>query len=511
MRLGKVAVLGGGPGGLYVARLLKLAQPDCQVDLYEQGTPETTFGFGVGLAAGTQRTLRDADADSLDAILSLGYPHDMSLRVGSDVAALPNPNLRAIGRTALLNVLEHHAVAADVRMHFGERVEVDSLDAELVIAADGVSSTTRDNRSADFGVQIDIGEALYLWCGTNFALPRAMFMPVTTEAGTFVTHAYPYAADRSTFLVETDETTWRAAGFDVTTEALATAPADASDDRSLSYLSGAFADPLEGHPLIGNRTRWQQFRGVRCERWHLGHLVLLGDAAHTAHYSIGSGTKLAMEDAIALVAALGEQDTVAAALTHYEQARRPAVEHLQDVAVRSQRWWDTFPTRLALPVHQLLVSYMTRAGKVSLNRFAETTPSAVTAAVTEYCGRSLPEGGDLPHFVVAQPLAADGQKYPNRLAPPTGPVVVVEFTDPDPWGPKADAALAFVDDAVADGATAVRVTGPDARDDVLNRLDLAERLRQRMDVLVTVQAPAEHLPDLAAGLLAGRTDLIEPS
>ncbi|MHA3701094.1 FAD-dependent monooxygenase [Jatrophihabitans sp. YIM 134969] len=482
MELRTVAVLGGGPGGLYAARLLKLAQPDLQVDLYEQGTAETTFGFGVGLAAGTQRNLRSADPDSLADILERAHPHDMSLQVGDAVAHMPDDTLRAIGRSTLLAVLQDHARAAGVVLHLGQRAVAADLDADLVVAADGINSATREAAAAHFDAEVEVGEGLYLWCGTDFALPSALFMPVQTDAGTFVTHAYPYAADRSTFLVETDEATWRAAGFETTTEALGAAAPDASDDVALRYLERAFAEPLQGHPLIGNRTRWLRFRTVRCARWHHGNVVLLGDAAHTAHYSIGSGTKLAMEDAIALVAAIDASDTVADALERYEAVRRPAVEHLQDVAGRSQRWWDTFPDRLDTPVNQLLVAYMTRAGKVPLARFAESTPAVVRDALAEYSGGPTPDDvlDDLEKFVLSRPGARGGVEFDDRITP------------------------------LAAGST-VRLEGADDRDAVLDRLDRAEVLRREQPLPVTVAGPEACLPDLVAGLVSGRTDLVEVS
>lgn len=514
MKLSSVAVLGGGPGGLYAARLLKLAQPQCSVDVYEQGTPETTFGFGVGLAGGTQHNLRQVDTDSLMDILGHGHPHEMSLRVGNQVVRMPNGNLTAIGRTALLTVLQRHAEAAGARLHHGQRVDPGTLRADLIIAADGVSSLTRDRYAADFGAQIDVGESLYLWCGTDFALPRALFMPVTSAVGTFVTHAYPYAADRSTFLVETDEPTWRAAGFDTTTDRLLAGPTDASDEAALRYLEQVFADPLQGHPLIGNRTRWLRFRTVRCAHWHRGNIVLLGDSAHTAHYSIGSGTKLAMEDAIALVTVIAEHDTLADALDRYEAERRPAVEHLQAVAARSQRWWDSFPSRLGLPINRLLVAYMTRAGKVPLTRFAATAPHVVRAALAEYAngrppGGPLPTGEQLLDFVLSQPLHRAGTTYPDRTSVPHGPIAEMEFADTDPWGPKADDALNRLDYWAGSGAAAVRVSGPADREDLLNRLELGERLSSHGSLPVIIRGPREYLPDLAAGLVAGRADLIE--
>ncbi len=201
---------------------------------------------------------------------------------------------------------------------------------------------------------------------------------MTTEHGTFVAHAYPYAEDHSTFLIETDEETWRRAGFDATTDQT---PYDEDDRVSLDYLSDAFADHLQGHRLLGNRTRWLRFRTVTCERWHHRNVVLLGDAVHTAHYSIGSGTKLAMEDGIALVDALDTAGDLVAALANYESVRRPAVEHLQATALRSMRWWDSFATRLDLPVERLWVAYMTRAGKVTLDRFAASAGDVVRAAL----------------------------------------------------------------------------------------------------------------------------------
>jgi anthraniloyl-CoA monooxygenase len=508
MRLRRVAVLGGGPGGLYAARLLKLADPGGQVDVYEQGLPDKTFGFGVGLAAGTQRNLRAADGPTLDEILRRGWPHDMSLRVGDQVACLPNTNVRAIGRATLLAILQQHAADAGVGLHFGTRVPTGGADADLVIAADGVGSATRSALAGRLGVRIDTGAALYLWCGTDFALGSAMFAPVTTSHGTFVTHAYPYAADRSTFLIETDEQTWRRAGFDATTDAT---PPDESDRASLAYLEDAFRERLGGHGLIGNRTRWLRFRSVRCNRWHDGRVVLLGDAAHTAHYSIGSGTKLAMEDAIALVAALGAASTLEQALQAYEAERRPAVEHLQAVAVRSQRWWDSFPQRMHLPVNQLLVSYMTRAGKVSLARFAESTPQVVQRSLADYSGAAPGHlaGDDLVDWVISQPLPLGHAVVPDRASLPGGTVPDLEVTEPDAWGAKADGLVDQVASWLADGAAAVRLTGAGDRHSVLDRLDLAERLRLKLGATVIVRAPDLYRADLAAGLVSARTDLID--
>ncbi|TCK25944.1 FAD-dependent monooxygenase [Pseudonocardia endophytica] len=500
----RVAVLGGGPGGLYAARLLRLADPTCEVVVHEQGRPEETFGFGVGLAAGTQRNLQAADPDTLRDILAAGYRHDMTMRVGEDVVRVRNDHLVGVARTELLAILQRHAEKAGARLEFGTRCAAQDLDADVVVAADGVSSATRE--AGDFGATVDVGRGLYLWCAADFALHDAMFSPASTEHGTFVTHAYPYAPTRSTFLIETDEATWHRAGFDATTEATA---ADATDEASLRYLERAFADRLDGHPLIGNRTRWLRFRTVHCERWSDGRTVLLGDAAHTAHYSIGSGTKLAMEDAIALVDALGEEQDTTSAFRRYEDVRRPSVERLQELARRSQLWWESFPERMHLPVEQLMVAYMTRAGNVPLDRFAETAPDVVHAALEHYGDGAAPPGG-IVEWVLDRPLHHGGRRRPDRRATPAddGELVTIENVTTDPWDDDGDAAVARARAARERGAAGVRLSGPAERGALLTRLDLAERIRTETGALTVVDGPEALRDDLAAGLVSARTDLV---
>ena len=506
MRLDSVAVLGGGPGGLYVARLLKLRHPDADVVVHEQGNPDKTFGFGVGLASRTQRNLHDADPASLDAIVDVAYAHDMSMQVGDHVARLPQRNLLAIARTQLLAVLQAQAQDAGVRLEFGTRRDIAGLTADLVVAADGVSSATRNALADDLGVTVETGAGLYLWCGTEFALPSAIFVPATTEHGTFVAHAYPYAPDRSTFLIETDETTWRKAGFDRTTDR--TAPTE-SDEESLRYLEKAFEGPLHGHNLVGNRTRWTKFRTVTCDSWHRGNVVLLGDAAHTAHYSIGSGTKLAMEDAIALDVAIDESADLATALTTYEARRRPAVAHLQQIAHRSALWWESFPQRLDLPVEQLMLAYMTRAGKVDIGRYAHSAPRLAREGLAAYAGvgyDAVPDT-DLTDWVLGRPLTRNSVTYDNRIADdtlatdPTTTVVNIDLESA--WSADADK---VVDNPPA--AKTLWLTGSPDRSALLTRLDVAERLSWQSDAVIVVEGPREHVGDLAAGLASGRTHLV---
>ncbi|VFA88777.1 FAD-dependent monooxygenase [Gordonia paraffinivorans] len=506
MKLNTIVVLGGGPGGLYAARLLKLSHPDADVTVYEQGVPDKTFGFGVGLASRTQRNLRLADEDSLNAIVAASHPHEMSMRVGDAEVRLAHGELLAIGRATLLAVLQNYAHAAGVNLRFGERRTVADLDADLIVAADGISSATRTELAEAFGPEIIEGEGLYLWCGTEFALPSAIFTPVTTEHGTFVAHAYPYASDRSTFLIETDEQTWQRAGFDISTRET---PTGETDQVSLDYLQKAFAQTLQGHRLIGNRTKWLRFRTVRCRSWHTRNVVLLGDAAHTAHYSIGSGTKLAMEDAIALDRALLEADDVDEALAAYEAERRPSVDHLQAIAERSMAWWDSFPDRMTMPVEQLMIAYMTRAGKVSVERFAESAPQVANPGLAAFAAVDVvdvPPPAKLTEWILDQALTAGEQRFVNRIAPEALRTAVGTVQIDISVRPWSNAATKLIVDLPP--AATYWLTGPDHREAILDRLDIAERIRRETGAVLVVDLPAEFRADAAGAIASDRVDLV---
>jgi anthraniloyl-CoA monooxygenase len=529
MKLNSVAILGGGPAGLYAARLFKLAYPQAAVSVHEQNLPETTFGFGVALAGRTQRNLEAADPPTQADIIAAGRPHDMKMLVDGRAARVRNGNLIGIARTELLTILRRHADAAGVELHYGDRRQLSDLSADLVIVTDGVSSQTRAELADQLGAQVDTAGCLYLWAGADFALDTAIFAPVTTPHGTFVTHAYPYSPDRSTFLIETDEATWRAAGFDASTEAT---PHDESDTTSLTYLQEAFAEHLGGHQLIGNRTRWTRFRTVHCHRWTHGNVVVLGDAAHTAHYSVGSGTKLAMEDAIALRDAVTTGADLPAALSDYERTRRPQVERLQELARRSQLWWDSFPRRTNLPVEQLTVAYMTRTGNVSLQRLAGTNPDIVRRGLAQFANVNPTEVDlqDVVDWVLGRPLQHGDLHWPGRtlaaeqlgtLTAPapaeTGPppadatLALIEVTLTDPWSADGDALVKRLHDLAMAGWAGCWLTGPADRASVLTRLDVGERLRSETGGLVAVDGPTNCLEDLAAGVASARADLVCPS
>lgn len=525
MKLTRIAVLGGGPGGLFAARLLKLRHEGAEVVVYEQNPPDQTFGFGVGLPAGAQRNLRAADDPTVEAIEAAGRRHDAAMQVGSQSLRFGDFSTIAIARTELLRVLREQAEAVGVRVHFGERGSVDQLDAELIIAADGVNSLTRERYAAEFGANVSTSAGLYLWCGTEFALDHAVFAPCSTSDGTFVTHAYPYADNASTFLIETDEATWRKAGFSV--EPAYDDPS-ASDEKSIAYLESAFAEVLDGRRLVGNRSRWLRFRTVCCERWHHENIVLLGDAAHTAHYSIGSGTKLAMEDAIELDRALAEANSVPEALESYESRRRQSVADLQTVARRSELWWESFPHRTDLPLEQLMVAYMTRAGKVSVDRFLDSTPDIARPGLAQYGGGSVEDvpPADASSWVLSRPLArsevtTSTRLYSSESAPgrfdsscvidgrgvPAFGATPAHIVDVPPGMLWVENRQKLVERATETDRAVIWLRGAPARPDLLDRLEIGEEIRRQTGRVVAVSAPSEFREDFVAALASGRIDI----
>ena len=499
MTIRRVGILGGGPAGLYAARLLKLGRPSLEVTVYERNDPADTFGFGVALTGATLRNLAAADPDSCASIEAAGVVLDgQEFRLPQGRVAIEGSQSIGIGRAALLRTLLAYAEQVGVRFEIGHR-DPDDVDGDVVLACDGVNSAVRASLDADLGVQRDVGRELYLWCGADVTLPN-VFMPIPTEHGAFTAHSYAYAPGHSTVLIETDEATWRSAGFDQTTAALDGDRSGASDDISLQYLEEAFAAHLDGSRLLGNRSRWLRFQTISCARWHSGRTVLLGDAAHTAHYSLGSGTKLAMEDAIVLAGCLESSDGLEAALAEYETARRPVVTRLQQLARRSQLWWESFPRRAAkLSPVQTAVAYMTRAGNVSLDQLAATNSSLVASA-------------DPVASALAEPLAWKGRRFAGRVLPATPrSFAEISVAVSDPWGPSGDAVVMATREKLAAGADGVRLVDSDDSADrhaLLDRLALAERLRLDTDALVVVEGAAKDRADLAAGLAAGRCDLV---
>ncbi len=537
MYLGHVEVIGGGPAGLFAARLIKERIPHASVRVSERSVPDDTFGFGVAFTARTLRAVAEAERATFDRIVqaSVPMPPQEMLIDGVPVRAKGNGGGIAIARSRLLAVLLDEAVRAGVEVDLGvERNLGDVRDADLVIAADGAGSKARAELAEHVGGHVTPGRGVFMWLGCATRLRSNLFVPVRTPHGLFTIHGYPYAEELSTLGVEADAETWRRAGMDTATERT---PLTESDAFSLDYLQKAFADALSGAELLGNRSRWMHFRTVSLPRWHHQNVVLIGDAAHTAHYSVGSGTKMALEDAIVLADSLttGAEPTLAGALRRYEEIRRPRVEALQDAAVRSQRWWDSIGHRLDLPAPQLMLAYLSRGGMVSTSRLAGSDPGLLRAGLAAFAGLAPTEDelADIRTWVLNRPyegaalrtsgrvLAEDGQvgyrEVPGepfavtalRAAYPDEALAALLGTDvDDPWSPAADEVLDRCLALAEAGADGVRLEGQPGRPALLDRLALAERIRRQTKMFTVVGAPAGHIDDLVDAIVAGRADLV---
>ncbi|MGW1783746.1 FAD-dependent monooxygenase [Streptomyces sp. NPDC002143] len=505
-------ILGGGPAGLFAARLLALRRPDWRVRLYERNPPEETFGFGVGLTGGLLKALQRADPEMHRDISGAAYSFSSAgFQLPQGHAGLGQFHSGAISRARLLRLLLKGALGAGVEVDIGSSRDVDEVlgDADLVIAADGASSATRTRFREEFGAEITSGRGRFIWCGTETPLDGTVFMPVRTPAGLFVAHAYPYGEAQSTFVVEATAEAVSRAGFggrEWTSNG-------ESDDEALEYLSKALSELLGGGSFSGNRSRWSGFDTVRCARWCHGKIVLLGDAAATAHPSLGSGTKIAMESAIALADALAsiEDEPVAAALDRFEKARRPEVERLQERAQRSQWWWESFEVRQHLSPARMAVAYLSRAGAVSLDDLLISDPKLVSRALADFTGRApseVPRSG-LADWVLQQPLETPHHRFASRVQNGLGQTVAnVDVDSGDAWGPGAAKLIEQAHEAVRGGADVIRLTGDDSRSALFDRLAVGERIRAELPVLIDVAADVRHLHHAADGMVAGRTDLV---
>ena len=500
-----VAIIGGGPAGLAAGRLIKLADPTAQVTVYERTDSSTeTFGFGVGLTEATMHNLAQVDPQTADRMREASYGgHSLVLRTeGRDVGLHGARNL-AIGRAVLLEVLTKAALDVGVEIRTGVKADPAEVEADVVVAADGARSAVRDTVAAELGVHVDYGSLHFMWCGADFAVDNAHFTWRGEGDEQFVVHAYPYADDRSTFLIEADAVTWDAAGLAANAEAT---PPGESDTASLEHLERVFADELRGGALLGNRTRWAQFPTVTLDRWSTGRIVLIGDAAHTAHYTIGSGTKLAIEDAIALAAALAAHADTSEAFAAYEAARRPSVQRFKHLAARSQNWWSSFRDRAGDAPEVMALSYMTRAGNLGIGHYAAEFPEAATSALRAFADDPTADWTAVDDWVLSRPLDTPALRAPSRELTEdqlTG-AALLDWAGGAAW----DAAHEdFVAAAAATAAPVVVIGGPSDPASVGARIDLAERIRWAGKAVVVAVPPALR-PEAAAAVAVGRADAV---
>ncbi len=354
----KINCLGGGPAGLYFAILMKQARPDAEIRVIERNRADDTFGFGVVFSDATLENFAAADPPTHERITS-SFAHwdDIAIHFKGEVLTSTGHGFSGMSRKLMLNILQERCAELGVDLAFETEIaDPDAYrDADLVLAADGVNSAVRTRYEDKFEPNIDWRPNYFSWLGTTRPFPAFTFFFKENEHGLWRIHAYQYMDDHSTFIPECTPQTFAATGLTVDDEA-----------GTVAYLQELFADELDGHPLINNRSTWRNFPNVRCGRWHFDNVVLVGDAAHTAHFSIGSGTKLAMEDVIELADALTDHDDVAQALAAYEDRRRPTVESTQRAAQTSLRWFETTERyyRKLAPI-QFGFSLLTRSLRIS--------------------------------------------------------------------------------------------------------------------------------------------------
>ena len=398
----KVAVVGGGPAGLYFSLLLKKARPDADVTVMERNPEGATYGWGVVFSDRSLTSFREADYKTYTQITDDFIIWDaIDVRYRDQIVRCGGQVFSGIQRKTLLAILADRCRELGVVLEFEREVNGVPPGYDLVVAADGVRSTLRTAHEEAFTPRFEEGSSRYIWFGTERVFDSFTFAFRDNDHGHFQAHAYPFAGEMSTFIVECDETSWRAAGLDRADEA-----------TSIAYCEELFATDLRGHSLISNNSKWINFVTLKNRTWRHDNVVLVGDAAHTAHFSIGSGTKLAMEDSIALVNALDTKPDVASALVEYELERKPRVERFQDAAAQSQDYFENTAIYRDMDPMQFAFNLLSRSGRIDYDDLRVRDEHFVAAVDRWFIDRTA---GPAPPPSFAS-LQLRGLEIPNRVA-----------------------------------------------------------------------------------------------
>lgn len=407
----KVSIVGGGPAGLYFAILMKKAHPETAITAYERNRPDDTFGFGVVFSDETLDTFEDWDQESYRRITEeFAYWDDIEINFKGTTQRIGGNGFCGCSRTTLLRILQDRAIELGVEILYEQEVDPDTdfSDSDLVVLADGVNSRFREHFGDHFKPKVDLRPNKFAWMGSSRPLDAFTFAFEETEWGIFIAHAYQYEEGRSTWIFETDDATFERAGLGALDET-----------QSAEFCQKIFGKYLDGHPLLINRSMWRNFPMIRNERWVKDNMVLLGDAKSTAHYSIGSGTKLAMEDAIALFEAVEAKSDIPAALKLFESGRREGVEKIQHAADVSLVWFEHVSRFWDYDPVQFCFGLMTRSKAITYDNLRMRAPEFVAAADKMFAEKQRLKGFavdiDDPATPAFQPYKLRDMELSNRL------------------------------------------------------------------------------------------------
>ena len=410
----KIAIVGGGPGGLYFAALMKQLDPSHDITLWERNAATDTFGFGVVFSDETLGGIGNADPVVAE-YMSRRFARwsDIDIHFRAETVTVGGQGFAAMSRKELLELLQRRCIELGVDVRFSTiapAIEELEADCDLVLAADGVNSQIRAKYADSFRPNLDPRTNKFMWLGTDQVFEAFKFFVKETEWGVMQIHGYPYSDEGSTFIVEMHQDVWHAAGFGETANEVF--PPGVSDEKAIAKIREIFAEELDGYEVLSNNSKWINFTTVRNESWRHNNVVLLGDAAHTAHFSIGSGTKLAMEDSLALAACLHEHPDVESALSAYEAERRPVVASTQRAAQASLEWFERIGQYRDQDPTQFAFNLLTRSRRITQENLRLRDPEFADAVDRDFAES---QGLDEVAPAMFQPFRIGGLELKNRI------------------------------------------------------------------------------------------------